>query len=56
MRHGVIAQQTPGVVDQKSRRIQHYQNFSDQRLCHRLSCFAGDGLRNFGFSGIAFFA
>ena len=50
MRHGLIAQQPPGVIDEKSRRIQHHQHLGDQRLHQRLAHFVRNRRRNLGFS------
>jgi hypothetical protein len=49
VRHWFIPQQTPSVVDEKSRRVQHYQDFGDQRFDHRFAHFARDGGRNLSF-------
>ena len=46
VRHRLIAQQSPRVVDQKSRRVEHHQHFGDQRLDQRLAHFARDRRRN----------
>ena len=46
VRHRLIAQQSPRVVDQKSRRVEHHQHFGDQRLHQRLADFARDRCRN----------
>ena len=49
VRHRLVAQQTPGVVDQESCRVEHDQNFGGQRLGERLARFARDGIGDFGF-------
>ena len=52
VRDRLIAQQAPRVVDEKSRRIEHDENFGDQRLGQRFAGFARDGGRDFGFPGV----
>ena len=54
MGHGLIAQQPPGVVDEKSCRVEHHQHLGDQRLYQRLAYFARDGRRNLRFPRIQF--
>ena len=49
VRHRLIAQQCPGVVDQKSSCIQHHEYLGDQRLGHRFASFERDRSRNLRF-------
>ena len=49
VRHRLVLQQAPCVIDQKSRGVKHDEHFGDQRLNHRLAGFARDRFRNLGF-------
>ena len=46
MRELFFAQYREGVVDQESRRVEHDQNFGDERFDRGLACFLGDAPRD----------
>ena len=46
MRQLFFAQDREGVVDQESRRIEHHQNFGDERFDRGLACFLRDAPRD----------
>ena len=48
MRQLFFAQDREGVVDQESRRVEHDQNFGEQRFDRGLACFLRDAPRDVG--------